>query len=97
MFRNLGIVSICVMLFLAACSPERKLAKTYIKNHTGNGIMIVPLYELYKDNLTISYDTNTQYSDDQFDSIAWEQSCYIKHVSDSVFLTSFTNSRSPSR
>jgi hypothetical protein len=54
--------------------------------------MILPSYELYKDNLTISYDTNAIYSAFQFDSIAWEQSCYIKHVSDSIFLTTFTNS-----
>lgn len=54
--------------------------------------MIVPAYELYKDNLTISYDTAVQYSPEQFDSIAWAQSCFIRHVSDSAFLTAFTNS-----
>jgi len=79
-------------MLLFACSPERNLARKYVKHHTGNGIMIIPLFELYKDNLTITYDTNIIYSESQLDSIAWEQSCYIKYVSDSVFLTSFTNS-----
>jgi hypothetical protein len=92
MFRYFAISFVGVMLLLSACSPERKLAKEYVTNHKGNGIMIVPLYELYKDNLSISYDTTVKYSPDQFDSIAWVQSCYIKHVSDSVFLTTFTNS-----
>jgi hypothetical protein len=92
MFRFLGFVSICSIILLGACSPERRLARDYIKHHSGNGIMIIPLFELYKDNLTISYDTNKTYSPDQFDSIAWVQSCFIKHVSDSVFLTLFTNS-----
>lgn len=76
----------------AGCSPERNLAKKYIKNHTGSGIMIVPLYEIYKDNLTINYDTAVQYTPDQLDSMAWFQSCYIQHISDSIFLTRFTNS-----
>lgn len=80
------------VLLSTGCSPERKLARKYIKNHKGSGILIVPLYDLYKDNLTISYDTNVLFSEEQFDSIAWEQSVFIKHISDSVFLTTFTNS-----
>jgi len=92
MFRYLAISFVVGMLLFSACSPEHMLAKDYVTNHKGNGIMIAPLYELYKDNLSISYDTTVKYSPDQFDSIAWVQSCYIKHVSDSLFLTTFTNS-----
>jgi len=80
------------LLLASACSPERKLAEKYKKQHVGNAIMIIPLYELYKDNLTISFDTNFRFSAQQLDSIAWVQSCFIQHVSDSVFLTKFTNS-----
>ncbi len=80
------------MLLLSGCSVERQLARKYVKNHKHNGIMIVPLYEMYKDNLSISYDTLVEYSPEQFDSIAWAQSCFIQHVSDSIFLTRFTNS-----
>ncbi len=90
MIRYLAIIGL-VAVFLSGCSPERKLAREYVRKHSGNGIMIVPLFELYKDNLSISYDTSFQFSTDQLDSIAWEQSCYIKLVSDSVFLTTFTN------
>lgn len=54
--------------------------------------MIAPVYELYKDNLSISYDTAIQYNTPQLDSMAWVQSCFIQHVSDSIFLTRFTNS-----
>jgi hypothetical protein len=92
MFRYIAIPFVCVILLLAACSPERKLARNYVKNHNGNGVMIVPLYELFKDNLTINFDTTAKYTPEQFDSIAWVQSCYIKYVSDSLFLTTFTNS-----
>jgi hypothetical protein len=92
MIRCFGLTCILAVLLLAGCSPERNLARHYVKTHNGTGIMIVPLYELYKDNLTLNYDTAIKYSPDQLDSLAWEQSCFINHVSDSVFLTLFTNS-----
>ena len=92
MFRYLAILFVCVILLLEACSPERNLARKYVKTHKGNGVMIIPLYEIFKDNLTISYDTAVKYSPEQFDSIAWIQSCYIKYISDSMYLTTFTNS-----
>ena len=92
MLRNIAILFACIMLLLAACSPERKLARNYVKQHTGNGVMIIPLNELYKDNLSINFDTAVKYSPEQFDSIAWVQSCYIKNLSDSIFLTIFINS-----
>ena len=92
MYRYVRLLLFIILFLMVACSPEYKLARQYIRNHTGNSILIIPLYELYKDNLTITYDTNAIYSPAQFDSIAWEQSCYIKHVSDSIFLTTFTNS-----
>jgi hypothetical protein len=92
MFRYLILSSVLLILLLVGCSPERKLARDYVKKHKGNGVLIVPLYELYKDNLSISYDSAVKYSPEQFDSIAWVQSCYIQHVSDSLYLTTFTNS-----
>lgn len=91
MFRKIGIVCLVAMLLVSACSPERKLARKYVHNHKGNGILIIPQYELYLDNLTISYDTAIRYSPAQFDSMAWSQSCFIRHISDSIFLTRFTN------
>jgi hypothetical protein len=91
MRRYHGIVSLFLVLLVSACSPGYKLATQYIKHQTDT-ILIIPSYELFKDNLTIRYDTNVIYSPNQFDSIAWEQSLYIRHVSDSVFLTTYTNS-----
>ena len=92
MCRKLSIIGALILIMASACSPERKLARQYIKTHSGSGILIMPLYELFKDNLTLSYDTAINYSPMQQDSLAWEQSCFVKHVSDSVFLTQFTNS-----
>lgn len=92
MSRNSLILCFCIMLLLAGCSAEHKLARDYVKNHSGTGVMILPLFEMYKDNLAITYDTAVKYTPQQFDSIAWAQSVYIPFVSDSVFLTLFTNS-----
>lgn len=92
MGRNLGIIGVLIILMVTACSPERNLARQYKKTYSGSGILIMPLYELFKDNLTISFDSTLKYSPMQQDSLAWEQSCFVKHVSDSVFLSRFTNS-----
>lgn len=91
MLRYFGIICFCFLFIIAGCSTERNLARKYLKSHSGNGIMIIPVFELYKNNLTIAYDTNVEYTPGQLDSIAWSQSCYISHVSDSVFLTLFTD------
>ncbi len=88
----LCLMLLIVILLSEGCCPERKLALKFVASHKGYSVMIEPLYELQKDNFAISYDTNVRYSPAQFDSIAWEQSCYIKQVSDSVFLTRFTSS-----
>jgi hypothetical protein len=76
---------------ISGCYPGYKVAREYVKHHSDT-ILIIPSYELFKDNLTIRYDTNTIYSPEQFDSIAWVQSLFIQHISDSVFLTNYTNS-----
>jgi len=87
-----GLLSFLMILMLAGCSPEHKLAKEYVKHHERDRIFIVPSYELHKDNQSIYYNDSLKYSEEQFDSIAWVQSCYIQHVSDSIFLSRFTNS-----
>jgi hypothetical protein len=92
MFRQIGIIGIIALFLFTACSPERKLANEYVNKYKGNGVMIIPDFVLYKDNRTIGYDTAVSYSPAQFDSIAWAQSYFIKDVSDSIFLTKFTNS-----
>jgi hypothetical protein len=52
----------------------------------------MPQYNLFKDNFSMVYDTNVPYTHEQFDSIGWVQSYYLQHISDSIYLTQFTNS-----
>jgi hypothetical protein len=90
--RYIQLVIMVAAFSFSACSQEHKLAKQYCRNHKGDAVVIIPIYQLAKDNLTISYDTIVTYSKMQLDSIAWFQSCYIRQISDSIFLTRFTNS-----
>lgn len=92
MGRGIGVLCIASFLLLAGCSQERNLAIQYMAQHKGNGIMIVPTNQLFKDNLALNYDTSLHYNPGQIDSIAWAQSYFINKVSDSLFLTLFTNS-----
>lgn len=80
------------MLLQASCITEQKLADQYLAKLPGSLVFIIPQYELFKDNLTVAVDTNAKYTPMQFDSIAWVQSYYIQHLSDSIYLTLFTNS-----
>ena len=86
------LFQILMLLSIAGCSAEKQLARKYVDTHKGNAVMIVPVYTLFKDNSSISYDTSYKYNQEQLDSIAWAQSCFVKYISDSVFLTTYTNS-----
>ncbi len=79
------------VFMLSGCSAERKLARQFINENKTINVLITPTNRLYKDNLTIEYDT-TKYDISKQDSIAWAQSKYIKNISDSLYLTAYTNS-----
>jgi hypothetical protein len=77
---------------LLSCSAERNLARDYVKKHRGEGIMLLPLNFLYKENLGAYIDGIKFPSRAQQDSVAFFTSNYMKNVSDSIILTNFTNS-----
>jgi hypothetical protein len=77
---------------LFSCSAERNLARTYVKAHKGDGILISPLNFLYKENLGAFIDKSKFPSINQQDSVAFYSSNYVQYISDSIFLTNFTNS-----
>jgi hypothetical protein len=54
--------------------------------------MISPVNFLYKENLGAYIDTNKFPLSSQQDSVAYYTSSYVQFVSDSIFLTNFTNS-----
>lgn len=92
MSRHLQIFILFILLLLTSCITEQKLADQYLLQLPGSPVFILPKYDLFKDNFTLAYDTNVQYSNEQYDSIEWVQSNYIQYISDSLYLTLFTNS-----
>jgi len=76
----------------SSCITEQKLADRYLSQLPGSPLFIIPQYELFKDNFTVVYDTIMQYTPEQYDSIEWAQSYYLQFLSDSIYLTQFTNS-----
>lgn len=77
---------------LTSCSMERNLARDYVKNHKGEGIMLSPVNFLYKENTGAYIDTSKYPLSSQQDSVAYYSSSYMQFISDSIFLTVFTNS-----
>jgi len=86
-----GYLALLVSL-LTSCSPERILARKYVHNHAGDGIMLSPCNFLYKENPGAYIDLSFYPSQAQQDSVAYYSSSYVQYISDSVFLTRFTNS-----
>ena len=77
---------------LVSCSLERKLAREYVRDHHSEGIMLSPAEYIYKDNLGAFIDIQKYPGRLQQDSVAFFSSQFVQHVSDSIFLTLFTNS-----
>ncbi len=77
---------------LVSCSPERNLARAYVRNHKWDGIMLSPCNQLFKANPGAYMDKSRFTTEAEQDSVAYYSSSYVQYVSDSVFLTLFTNS-----
>lgn len=92
MFSYFRILGFFILLLPASCITEQKLADQYMDRIPVSPVFIMPQYELFKDNFSIISDTNMHFSPIQFDSIGWVQSYYLQYISDSIFLTQFTNS-----
>ena len=73
-------------------SAERNLGRQYVNNHKGDAIMLSPCNFLYKENPGAYVDLSRFPKPQQQDSVAYFNSSYMQFVSDSVFLTLFTNS-----
>jgi len=92
LYRFSRKLSFFVLLLGTSCITEQKLADQYLAKIPGSPLFIIPQYALFKDNFTMVYDTNALFTPEQFDSIGWVQSYYLQHISDSSYLTLFTNS-----
>lgn len=92
MYKYFQILGLFILLLGSSCITEQKLADQYLAQLPGSPFFIIPQYELFKDNFTVTYDSTVQYTPEQYDSIEWVQSYYLQYLSDSIYLTQFTNS-----
>lgn len=90
--KLLIFVGIISLLAFSSCSPERRLARQFLKVHKGEGILLSPSNLIYKTNLGATIDAQSFPTAEQQDSVAYFSSEFVQFVSDSVFLSEFTNS-----
>lgn len=81
------LLIIISIVLITACFPEWKMAKAYIASKPDISILVMPTNIVYKDNLKTS-DT----AGSKIESPGVENSLLLKEISDSIFLTNFTNS-----
>lgn len=76
-----------------SCSPEWKLAKEYVATNPEPDIMILPVDYIFKSNLK-KEEIKGSYKMDEYelDSALWENSIFLKQISDSAFLEIYINS-----
>jgi hypothetical protein len=92
-YMNSRVLVFLVMLYLlSSCTTEHKLARQYVRNHKGEGVLLSPADILYKLNSGAFIDESLFPEPEQQDSVAFYSSTFVQYVSDSVFLTKFTNS-----
>ncbi len=93
MYRNSIVLVIITIVVLSSCSPEWKIARTYIESKPDISLMIAPANYVFKVNLKRDELGDTsQMTRAQIDSLALAKSLFLKNISDSVFLTTFINS-----
>lgn len=77
------------ILISTGCSPEKKLAKSFVKSHiTGPALIFTP-DRVYKYNLKPDTSSASGLTQEQKDSIAWFSSDLIKYIDDSSFLANY--------
>ena len=76
--------------FMLSCSIERKIAREYIKSDTARSVLLIPPGYLFKTSLkTYEIENAAELSQYELDSLLIDNSLFLKHVSDSVFLRQY--------
>ncbi len=79
--------------FILSCSIERKIAREYIKSDTARSVLLIPPGYLFKTSLkSYEIENSDELSQYELDSLLIENSLFLKHVSDSAFLSQYVNS-----
>ncbi len=78
-----------VFLVLTGCSPEIKLAKTYVKTFKQVPALVFMPRIIYKYNLKTDSLNLSGLSEAEKDSVLWFNSDFIQYINDSVFINNY--------
>jgi hypothetical protein len=91
--RYKPILWIIVLIALASCYPEWRLARSYIDSDPEVSILVLPTNYIFKKNLKVDeLEQSSGLSDAQLDSALMANSIFLQNISDSIFLENFVNS-----
>lgn len=80
-------IMLLLLSFFSSCSVERKIAKEYIVQRSQLNLLIIPPDFLYKVSLKEwQIDSAGELTEWEIDSALFENSLFLREVSDSVFL-----------
>jgi hypothetical protein len=91
-FDNILYASLLLLgiIALSSCNFEKKFAREFIKNDSTRTAMVIPPDYLFKTSL--KQDEAEEYSNynwDQIDSLLYENSLFLRNISDSVFIENY--------
>ncbi len=89
----LFISALSLILTVISCSPERKLAKSFVEQDHDLSFLIMSPEYLYKVNLKkYELDSTDTTQESVKDSVLLAKSLFLKYISDTTFLNRYTGS-----
>jgi hypothetical protein len=83
------LMSVLMLIFFTGCTPEIKLAKTYVKTFNKIPALVFMPKMVFKYNLKTDSIDLTGLSDAEKDSLLWFNSDFIQYIDDSLFISSY--------
>jgi len=85
--QTVFVISLLFVMVLVSCSIERKIAREYIGNDSTRSVLVIPPDYIFKTSLK-SYEIDSAEGLNEWvlDSLLWENSLFLKYISDSLFL-----------
>ncbi len=81
-----------LLIFLASCSLEKKLARQFIEERKNVAVLLFTPDYVFKTNLKEEeIEDKDQYTEKELDSVLFENSKYLKELSDSIVLERYIN------
>lgn len=89
-----SIIPLLLFAFLAgfvfSCSPEKKLANSFVKTDSKRSVLLLTTDKVFKTNQKKSILDSLEITDESlFDSVLYANSDFIKYINDSKFISNY--------